>query len=145
MSYSKGVFIYRLKDTASSFTGGKTKFSTNNICDYIAFNPIANKVLALELKSFKGKSMPFANIKPHQLKDMSKAKNEMNIQAYFVVNFRDLGETYLIDVDDLIWYIDNSGRKSLPLDYCQQFAIYLPSELKRTRYKYHMEEIFDKL
>ena len=87
-SYPIGVFIYRLKDTASTFTGGKnTKYTTYNMCDYIAFNPEHKCVLALELKSFKGKSMPFTNIKSHQLTDMKKAKDEQNIESYFVLNF----------------------------------------------------------
>ena len=145
-SYPIGVFIYRLKDTASTFTGGKnTKYTTYNMCDYIAFNPEHKCVLALELKSFKGKSMPFTNIKSHQLTDMKKAKDEQNIESYFVLNFRDVGETYLVDIDDMIWYIEHSGRKSIDLLYCRENAIFLPQELKRVHYKYNMEEIFDLL
>ena len=61
-SIDSTAFLYRLRDSGGSWQGGnKSRFTPSNICDFILFK--SPRMYLLELKSHKGKSIPYTAIK----------------------------------------------------------------------------------
>ena len=71
------------------------------------------------------------NIHPHQIKHLSNVYNHGGI-AFVIVRFTILNETYLLKAEDLLSYIANSKRKSIPLAYFKEVIII---DLELTIYK----------
>ncbi len=74
------------------------------------------------------------NIHPHQIKHLSNVYNHGGI-AFVIVRFTILNETYLLKTEDLLSYIANSKRKSIPLAYFKEKA-YILSDNYRPRIDY---------
>jgi len=136
------VFYYRFKDgTASWNKSDKVRFQAHNICDCLIFNNV--KLFLLELKSHKGKSLPFSCIRDKQLEELFQANKFGNIQAGLVINFRDLEETYFIDIDKVMNFIHHSDRKSIPVEFLKAEGKFLPQFKKRTRYTYDLIDFLE--
>lgn len=124
--------------------GGKY-FSVKNLCDYLMYkHPI---LYLLELKSSLGQSIPFSNIAEHQLEGLTQANQLKGIEAGFIVNMRDLEETYFFRAEVVNNYIlvqtklyektkGKEGRKSIPIDWMRKNGVLIPQEIKITRYTY---------
>jgi len=145
-SFNNNVFIYRLRDTSSSWQGtgegqSKSRFTVKNVCDFIAYSFITNKLLLLELKSFKGKSCPFSNLKAHQIKGLFEYGKKDGVYSYFILNFRDLNETYALKIDLIYNYWIESKTKSFPISWCRENGILIPQKLKKVHYKFDVEVI----
>ncbi len=138
-SVPKDWFCYRLKDSAGSWSNTEvSRFTPKNSCDFFVFT--GRTLFAIECKSLKGKSLPYSNIRDKQLKDLVEIDGRKPVNSYgvFVINFRDVNETYLIHS-----YIVNglklSGeRKSLSLEECKKNGTLIPQTLKRVRYRYDL-------
>lgn len=129
-------FYYRLIDGTSSWGGNSNvRFQAKNICDCLVYN---GQLHMIELKSHKGKSLPISCIRNNQLEGLLKARNK-NVNAWLIVNFSDLEETYLIDITFINDFIKNSTRKSVPIDFIEEFGDLIEHEKKKTRYKYNLE------
>ena len=89
-------YLYRLKDDTSGFYG------VSNPCDYILFR--SPYLFLVELKTHKGKSIPIAKIRPNQIQGMEKATQYEGVYGGFLINFRELEETYYITVQDVIQF-----------------------------------------
>lgn len=135
-------FKYRFKDGTGAWGGSdKTRFQSHNICDY---QVMWNKYLfLLELKTHKGKSIPFNCLREKQIKEMESASKYLNVKPYFIFNFRDLELTYAIKATDIAFYIRTSDKKSFSLLWCFSHGVEIKSEKLRTRYTYDMESFFD--
>jgi len=147
-SAAKEMFIYRLKDPPQSFNSGctgcpklKTRFSPQNICDFIAFGDAT--LYLLELKSCKGKSVPFKNIvkneKDTRLLKMVEAEDKWNgIYSFILFNFRDVENyTVAISASKVLNFINKDERSSIPIA-AGAMGIEIDSKLSRTRYSYDM-------
>lgn len=141
-SVEEDIFLYRLRDCAGWQTGEATRFAPKNICDYIGFY---NGILyLLELKSTKLKSLPFNNIKDNQLNELLKANAYKDIKCYIVINFRELEETWGLNIADIV-KLKEEGKKSIPILYCRENGIKLEHIKKRVRYKYDIKNFFNKI
>lgn len=117
-----------------------------------------------ELKTTKGKSIPFEAIKDHQVENLKKdTDNFQGVTAGLLLNFREQPEnlTYFIHINDYIdymFYAENQlphkykcregrkiNRKSISLDICQEIGIELHSEIKRVRYRYFIKELLEEI
>ena len=123
-------YLYRLKDDTSGFYG------VSNPCDYILFR--SPYLFLVELKTHKGKSIPISKIRPNQIQGMAKAVEHKGIYGGFIINYRDLEETYYIAVMDMVAFINSTDRKSIPVEYCRENGVQIPQKKKRTRYSYDM-------
>jgi recombination protein U len=134
-------WIYRFKDGTANFAGEKNqnvRFQAHNICDFMV---MANERLyLLELKSHKGASIPFSCIRPKQLEEMAEITYP-NITAFFLLNFRDIERTYAVRAGELKKFIETTDRKSVPIQWCIDQGIEIPSERKRTRFRYDLESL----
>ena len=79
------------------------------------------KMIAFDAKETKQKSLPFANIKQHQIEYLQNIKQHGG-HAFFVVRFDFCDEIYTIDVDDVVTLMQRNERKSIPYDYFKNMA-----------------------
>lgn len=135
--------VTRLKDTGGWGNATNLRFSSTNPCDFIVFSAAKDEMdtgnmYKLELKSVKGKSLPFSNIKEHQLTSLLESQSK-GVTACFVVNFRAVNETYLVAVHLMANLIGLDERKSLSLAYARDNCILVKQSLIRVRWKYDLD------
>lgn len=94
-SVPDNVYLERYKDDTSGFYG------VSNPADFRLY--VFPMLILLELKTHKGKSLPLAKIRENQLKGMLKAVEHYGVYGGYLVNFRDLEETYFLSVG----YVEN--------------------------------------
>ena len=127
------MYKLRIKDTVMRLKGD------TNPCDMIIF--YNGKLFMLELKSTQNTSLPFSNIHFHQFQDLEIASKVEGINAGFLIEMRNYGETYYLDINKALEYVNTSGRKSFSITYLRQNAIKVEQTLKRTRYGYNIEKL----
>ncbi len=132
-SLPEGSFHLRLKDGGGWSNADNTRFTSSNICDSVVY--YQGKMILVELKSHKGKSVPFSCLKQHE--DLSRKTHDVEgVCGVFVINFRDMNETYMIWSQLVTDFIELYERKSLPIAYVKEYGYLIPQKLKRTRYRY---------
>jgi recombination protein U len=138
-SVPEDVFYYRFRDGTSSWDKGEmTRFQQTNICDCMMYD--GNNLYLLELKSHKGRSIPFTCVSEHQVKDLSEVARYVNVNAGMIFNFRDLSQTYYIPIDEIEKFHTAAERKSFPLEFAMQYGVKIKQTILRTRYKYDIKE-----
>lgn len=146
------ILFYRFRDNPFSFANSeKTKFTTNNVCDCMIF--LANKLLFVELKSVKGKSFSFTEHSLRQLNDINKIihnKNgykRFNVYGCFIIEFRELEETYFIEVQNIIKYLDENNTKTINIKKYKKRGRYIKvdQEILRKNYRYDIKKLFIEL
>lgn len=131
-SVPDNVYLERYKDDTSGFYG------VSNPADFRLY--VFPMLILLELKTHKGKSLPLAKIRENQLKGMLKAVEHYGVYGGYLVNFRDLEETYFLSVGYVENFYYDGERKSIPVEYFREHGIRIPQEKKRTLYKYDLRE-----
>lgn len=141
-SLPENVFKIRLKDAGGWAKSNETRFTISNPCDFIILDEKYKSLYMLELKSLKKKSIPYNNMK--QIDELTKIQNKYPfIKCMFIINFRDLEKTFLIDVGNLNFIKTlHPNRKSFSYESIEKFGILIPQVKKRVRYKYELEELF---
>lgn len=140
---SSDLFFYRFKDgTANWNPTEKTRFQAHNICDCMIF--YGQNLFLLELKSHKGKSLPFNCIRDSQWEEMYEAGHKKNVYPFLIVFFSDINECYAVHIRDIWAYKSNAERKSIPLLFCKEKGFKIDSRLLRTNYKYEVRDFLDK-
>jgi penicillin-binding protein-related factor A (putative recombinase) len=133
---------YRFRDGTASFEKSeKTRFQASNICDCMMFT--GTELLFLELKSFKGKSFSFSNIRQNQIIQMQKVSKYKNTRSLFLLNARDVQKVFVLSIDQIINLPLVYGKKSLNIVDLQSNSSIkeLPCKKKRVRFTYDMEEL----
>lgn len=134
------TYIYRFRDSPGAWgNGDKTRFTTSNIADYLLVK--RDKVLFLELKSVKEKRLPLGNIRINQLNGLAEIKHK-NIKSYFLINFRKEEKTYAVTPQQILDFLENQERKSIPLSYFEDNGILIKQVKKKVRWKYDLEPIY---
>lgn len=134
-SFDKDTYIYRLRDSANSWSNNdNSRFTTTNICDFIIYkNPY---LLLAELKETKGKSLTISRIRKNQYEGLKKAIGYQNMNPILVVLFSDINECYKLDWEYVVEFIEKAERKSIPIEYIRDKGTRIGIEQKRTRYRY---------
>jgi len=139
VSAPEGWFCYRLRDSPGAWSNtSMSRFTPKNICDFFLFT--GRRLYGVECKSFKGKSMPYTNIGDHQLSGLLKMSVEkpVNAQGLFILNFRDLSETYAINAFKLNALRLLGVRKSFGIDEIRANGILIPQQLIKVHYRYDL-------
>lgn len=80
------------------------------------------KYIDFEAKETKSStSFCLNNIHAHQIEHLKKIKEHGGI-GFVIIRFTLLNQTYLIEIDKILKYIDEHNRKSIPLDYINKFG-----------------------
>lgn len=144
-SIPNSIFYMRLKDSAGAWQGQceneKVRFTSSNACDCILhFDGV---LFLAELKSHKGKSIPFNCFRESQLRELSKVTSRQDEVAIAILNFSDLEETYIVFFADIIDFMEESKRqgtrKSFPIDWVSEVGYVIPQKLKKVRFTYNVE------
>ena len=131
-SVPKSVYYYRFRDGTSAWGNqDNTRFQATNLCDCLLY--ARGQLHLLELKSYKGKSLPFSGIRKNQIDGLLNA-SQFGINAGFVIKLD--GEAYYIDVESVDQFIKTSERKSIPLQFLQDNGIYIPRVKLKVNYRY---------
>ena len=131
-SFPPDFFIERYKDDTAGFYG------VSNPADYRLYK--YPYTFLLELKTHKGKSLPLSKIRSNQLKGMAEAVTHKGVFGGFIINFRELEETYYISVNDLLLFIETVDRKSIPVEWCRENVVRIEQKKKRVRYSYDLSK-----
>ncbi|NWO18190.1 Holliday junction resolvase RecU [Leptotrichia sp. oral taxon 223] len=141
------IFLHRFKDgTTGTVNGQMVRFKNKNLCDFLLFKD--GLLVLVELKSFLGKSMPFSNIKDTVdeqqtfLYNLRLEAKKNNVKAYMILNFRDLSETYAIDIHNFDEFYKMTNKKSINIDEVRQLGKQLSQQKKRTSYRYEIDGLF---
>ena len=141
-SVPEDVLFYRLRDGSSSWGGNdKVRFQSTNICDAIMFDGYI--LFTLELKSTKGKSLPYANIKDHQIDDLLWCNQFFHVISGFIIEFSDLNECYYLDIVDFKHFKDNSSRKSIPVEFCRSNGFKIDVIKKKVNRSFDVKKFID--
>jgi len=145
LSIPKDVYFYRFRDSASSWGGNNTvRFSPSNICDCMLYD--GNNLYLLELKSTKGSSLSFNNIRTNQLEELYNVKKYHNIIAGFIINFSDKDRCFYISIDYAYNYIKNTliyeeyNRKSIPITFLEQHGLEIEVNKKKVNSTYNISK-----
>ena len=102
---------------------GKIKeayFMTPSTTDYNGI--YKGKYIDFEAKETTSKtSFSLSNLHEHQIKHLIDVKNHGAI-SFLIVRFTSLDETYLLDVNNLEYFLKNYERKSIPLDFFKSYG-----------------------
>lgn len=139
-SVPNDIFFYRFKDGSSAWGGNdKVRFQSSNIADCELFD--GTRLYLLELKSTKGKSLPFTNIRENQLKELSLATYYQNIVSGLVIEFSDLDRCFFMNISDITDFIRIGSRKSIPIDYCADKGIEIEIKKKRVNNSFNIKKM----
>lgn len=144
-SVPNDVFYLRLKDSTGTWGeyNNTVRFTQNNPCDAILFN--GEKMILLEMKSHKGKSLPLSCIRENQLKELSIYQYYKNVYGCVMINFSDCEETYLIQISQITEFIRKGERKSIPISWCKENGIKIEQKKLRTNYRYNLKKMWEEL
>lgn len=140
-------WIYRLRDNASSFANGdKTRFTSSNICDFIAFDDVTRTLFLWECKSTKSTSMPLSMLRDNQKEGLLEASRH-NLVAGLLLNFRnENNDTFFLLIDDFEVMVNEINKKSFNVKDLKQYgAIRIDSQKKRTRYTYNISKLIGEI
>lgn len=144
-SVPEGHFYYRFRDGTANFSGNKNenvRFQQKNMCDCMIYNRETKELFFLELKSHKGKSIPFNCIRDNQIEQLEKVE-DYGINGGFVFFYQDLEETYYVRSHLLSWYLKESDRKSIPIDWCRENCYKIPAKKLKTNYRYDLSGLLN--
>lgn len=86
---------------------------------------------------------------------MRKATPHKGVYCGFLLNYRDLEETYYITFEDLVrdfyivtakgdFEIKPEGRKSVPVEWCKENGVRIEQQKKRVKYSYNLSSLLSR-
>jgi recombination protein U len=138
----EGLHCERLKDSSASWGGAENvRFAAKNISDFYIFN--GYKLLYLEAKNHKGKSLPISCIRKNQKEKMTEVIQHINIIAGLLVFFEDLEKCYYLSIEDYNNFLEKEERKSIPVEYFEKHAKKIGVTKLKTNFRYCLTDIFE--
>lgn len=131
------VFNFRFRDLPYFLTKNSKYSVNNNPCDFLIFKEY---LYTLELKSCAGTSYPTSNTRINQVEGLLKFNIMDKVVSGFIINMRKYDETYFIHISDYIKL--TKDKKSINIKELRVFGVRIGQELKRTRYRYNIEDLF---
>lgn len=109
------VLIRRGKQIVSAYPKAKSKF-----CDMLGCLS-DGRCVSFELKTHGNKtSFSFSNIQPYQIKYQKDIVDRYNCLAYYIIEWREFKRVFLIPALIMSDWIENLGRKSVPLSVMEK-------------------------
>lgn len=126
-----GLYAFKLRDCGGWGKDSALRFTPSNPFDFFVYD--GKLLLALELKSTKGKSLRYDSVRDNQYAGLHNAKAH-GVVSGVVVNFRDVNRTFFIEVGELE-YMDNWSKKmSFNVEEAERVGVeILPKELPANR------------
>ena len=81
-----------------------------------------------EAKETKTNFFPLKNIHNHQIKHLEDIEKHSGI-SFIIIRFTNLNETYYLETKQLLNFIKNETRKSIPIEYFKQNAYIIKDKI----------------
>lgn len=147
------AYFFRIKDSAASFGGGNTSFTRSN--PYDCFVLYEGFFCPMELKSTKGTSFSFEKegsgngnklIKESQIFGLYEANKFKNVRAGFIFNFRDVYNTYYLDINNFMEFYNSTNKFSInEKDIIEHKGVLVENKLLKVRYRYNVEKLLQQI
>lgn len=132
---SPGVSLDRLIDPMGGFKG------VRNICDFIIFRrPFQHY---MEMKSTDSDSLDMNKVTDNQREGLFGKSKIPGVSAGVLINYRN--HSFTVWVDAASFAARYLNTKSLPLMDALSMGLLLNGELQRTRYRYDVDDLLDKI
>lgn len=116
-----GLRYQRMNDGTASFWKGQegARFQMKNPFDcYMFKKPV---LFELELKSHKGKNVPFSAIRDNQVKHLANVSNaDIGVVAGIVAYFEDEKRCFYVDGNIALAFMNAGTRKSFPMSWFEE-------------------------
>lgn len=132
-SVPTGFYYYRLRDAAGWRVGTDTRFTVSN--DYDMFMFALGYLFAIELKTVKGRSIPFSALNSNQEMGLMKAAAHEGVQSGVLVFLRASDEIFWVPIWEWVSAKARLERKSLGLTELRDIGIAVSFRRPRTRIK----------
>lgn len=154
------IWFLRIKDVNLPMSvRAKVKLPQNQY-DSVAF--YKGHLFPLEFKSTKAKSFSLSNkiIKENQINNLQKAAQFDDVIPGFVFNFREPDNlSYFVHINDFLIYKKIAqgemksiypekikvNKSSIPIGVIKKIGVPIQQVMKRTNYRYYINQLFDKL
>lgn len=135
ISDNPDYYVHRFRDV-QGYAGSVS------IADYSIYNWFMLSVM--ELKSTKGKSLPFSRLNMKQRQMMLDELTVPNYIPGYICNFRIKDNpTYWITTEQVEQYIEDADRKSIPIDWLDKNWVPVDSTIRTTRYDYNVVSLIE--
>lgn len=154
----QSIFYFRVRDVnLPPSIRMKVKIPKNKFDCLIYYK---DHLFPIEMKSTKNKSISLKEnvIKQHQIDNLKESIQYDGVIAGFLFNFREPeSKTYFVHINDFISYkniaenhLKNTyknkvNKSSISIGICQEIGIEVKSVLKRTRYRYYINQLLEEL
>lgn len=118
--------LMRLHDVTNGFSG------CNNPFDFLVYS--YPNLFCFELKAVQDRRLDFAKIRPNQVEGLSKWSENKGVIAGVLVNFYTYSQIFFVPIQ-LILKLKESGKKSINLDFCNEYCYKVDGSKKRTRFR----------
>ena len=141
--------MIRLNDSPASLK--KTmRFVPSNPCDYIMFDSKNKRLVPMELKSTKSKSIGMSMIRSNQIDGLTKFASYDNVFPCFIFNFRDEenhnDRCYCQHISDFNRMIAEIDKKSFnEIDLIMHGAIKIDGTKAISRWTWDVDGLMDKI
>lgn len=154
------ICCIRLVDSNKFGDHSQSRFTPDNICDFICFN--GKKMLLAELKHTDNTGISFNQpptendsgtymIKPKQVRSLLKHVGFENVYCGLILDFGDRqtktktieGGTYFIEINNFVDWCKTVDKKSINKDDCEQIGIKIERTKKIVNYEYNIEQLFN--
>lgn len=147
-SIPKNIYYLRLPDAALGFDieNSKQRFSLKSPYDTILCKN--GQMYCFELKSNTHNTMSFEGktprIKRRQIENLVKAQ-EAGAFAGALLNFRKREETYYMQADILLNFMNTCGKKSINIEDAKRLGILVSCKKLKVYYRYDIETLIKNL
>ena len=138
------LFFYRFKDGTASWgdkNNPNVRFQQKNISDAMIF--YKGFLFIIELKSHRGKSLPFSCIRDNQFKEMYEASFKKNVFPIVIIFFSDLEECFALKMTDIIELRSKNISKSISLLFVREKGVRIDCRKLQTHYRFEIQDFLE--
>lgn len=139
-----GLRYQRMNDGTATFWKGQegARFQMRNPFDcYMFKKPV---LFELELKSHKGKNIPFSAIRDNQIKHLANvSKADLGVVAGLIAYFEDEQRCFYVDGDIALDFMESGKRKSFPIAWFEVNGHEIKVTRLRKNVMYDVDEFVD--
>ena len=117
------------------------RFQQKNISDAMIF--YKGFLFIIELKSHRGKSLPFSCIRDNQFKEMYEASFKKNVFPIVIIFFSDLEECFALKMTDIIELRSKNISKSISLLFVREKGVRIDCRKLQTHYRFEIQDFLE--
>lgn len=157
-SKEQNIFFFRVRDV-NPMAIKKGQSVPKNKYDALLYHK--DRLLPIELKSTKGKSISFSEsiIKAYQIKSLEEAAKYNGVISGFLFNFREPDQrVFFVHIEQFLKYkyiaeneiVDHSyvsrvNKNSIPIGICEEIGVEVTGARKKVNHRWYINKLIDEL